>query len=115
MRTIFLTNDRDRPVTVVIEPWAWAADLSPGEEMAIDHAKLVEREIEIRFQGDGSALLSIPADGVRIRSRGRAFECGDALPTPPTYPDDPNFNRLLPKGFIDQWNRDNAAKNPPQE
>jgi hypothetical protein len=77
MPKLLVENPTDKPLTVVIEPWAGCEILAPKERLNIEYAGAAD--IEVCVQDDGALFIAVMSDGIQWEANGREVKLvGDA-------------------------------------
>ena len=74
MATVSFTNMQDRPVTLVIEPWAMAEVIPAGGKIAFEVADDSADGVEFALTEEGDPFIFILSSVVRFRAHGQDWE-----------------------------------------
>jgi hypothetical protein len=77
MAIFSFSNQQDKPVTLVIEPWAMTEEIPPLGRMEFDVSDDVLDGLEFALNESGEPFIALFGSVVRFRAQGRDWEFRD--------------------------------------
>jgi hypothetical protein len=74
MAIFTFTNGQDKPVTLVIEPWAMTEEIPSDGKMEFDVSDDVLDGLEFALNENGEPFIAVVGSLVRFRAQGRDWE-----------------------------------------